>query len=104
MRREINFCKKVNLNIIGMVENMSGFICPHCAECTALFSVGGGENLAKDLDIQFLGRVPNDPTLTTLMEKERFCDAFPKSQIYQGFQDIVNQVEKAVGDIASEEK
>ncbi|KAJ3255979.1 Nucleotide-binding protein 2 [Boothiomyces macroporosus] len=89
VRREINFCKKVGIPILGLVENMSGFICPHCEECTALFSTGGGEQLANDLGIEFYGRVPIDPSLTSLMEKEKFSDSFRKSNLYSKFQDIV---------------
>lgn len=51
VRREATFCRKAKLTIIGIVENMSGFVCPHCAECTNLFSSGGGEKLASGKQI-----------------------------------------------------
>ncbi|KAJ1787837.1 cytosolic Fe-S cluster assembly factor cfd1, partial [Coemansia sp. RSA 2399] len=70
VKKEINFCEKVGLPILGLVENMSGFVCPHCAECTNVFSTGGGEGLAKHLDIPFLGRSPIDPNLVMLLEQE----------------------------------
>ncbi len=44
--------------VIGIIENMSGFICPHCGESTALFKVGGGENAAREMDVPFLGKIP----------------------------------------------
>jgi Mrp family chromosome partitioning ATPase len=63
VKKEISFCKTVGVEISGIVENMSGFVCPHCSECTPIFSSGGGEELAKELDIQFLGKVPLDPSM-----------------------------------------
>ncbi|KAI8322674.1 P-loop containing nucleoside triphosphate hydrolase protein [Martensiomyces pterosporus] len=70
VKKEINFCTKVGLPVLGLIENMSGFVCPHCAECTNVFSTGGGEGLAKHMDIPFLGRAPIDPNLVMLLEQE----------------------------------
>ncbi|RIB24171.1 P-loop containing nucleoside triphosphate hydrolase protein [Gigaspora rosea] len=70
VRKELNFCKKVNLPILGVIENMSGFICPHCEECTNLFSTGGGEAMAHEFGVEFLGRVPIDPSLTLIVENQ----------------------------------
>lgn len=61
VRKSINFCKHVKLAILGLVENMSGFVCPHCSKPVDIFKTGGGEQLAGDFDIQFLGRIPLDP-------------------------------------------
>ncbi|KAF5913781.1 cytosolic Fe-S cluster assembly factor NUBP2 isoform X2 [Diceros bicornis minor] len=55
VRRELTFCRKTGLRVIGVVENMSGFVCPHCAECTSVFSRGGGEELARHAGVPFLG-------------------------------------------------
>ncbi|XP_054155237.1 cytosolic Fe-S cluster assembly factor NUBP2-like [Oppia nitens] len=63
VRREITFCRKANINIIGLIENMSGYVCPHCSECTNIFSSGGGESLAKYADIRFLAKIPIDTKL-----------------------------------------
>ncbi|ABN66170.2 predicted protein [Scheffersomyces stipitis CBS 6054] len=70
VRKEINFCKKVNFNVLGVVENMSGFICPHCAECTNIFSSGGGQQLCESLDLTFLGNIPIDPTFVEMIESQ----------------------------------
>ena len=43
VRREVTFCKKAKLNILGIIENMSGFVCPNCNDCTNIFSKGGGK-------------------------------------------------------------
>jgi len=61
VRKSINFCKTVKMQIFGLIENMSGFSCPHCGEMIELFGYGGGERTAKEMGIQFLGRIPFDP-------------------------------------------
>jgi len=61
VRKSINFCKTVKMPVLGVVENMSGFICPHCEEKVDIFSSGGGEQIARDFDLPFLGKVPMDP-------------------------------------------
>ena len=61
VRKSINFCKTVNLEIFGLIENMSGFACPHCNEMIELFGSGGGERTADEAGIQFLGKIPFDP-------------------------------------------
>eukprot|EP00698_Gefionella_okellyi_P004570 TRINITY_DN14188_c0_g1_i1.p1 TRINITY_DN14188_c0_g1~~TRINITY_DN14188_c0_g1_i1.p1 ORF type:complete len:282 (+),score=42.67 TRINITY_DN14188_c0_g1_i1:26-847(+) len=63
VRKEISFCQKVRLPILGIVENMSGFICPHCTEVHELFGKGGGERLAAECQVPFLGAVPLDPRI-----------------------------------------
>ncbi len=61
VRKSINFCHHVKMRIVGLVENMSGLICPHCNKVVDVFKSGGGEKMAKDFKINFLGRVPMDP-------------------------------------------
>ncbi|KAL2916354.1 cytosolic Fe-S cluster assembly factor cfd1 [Polyrhizophydium stewartii] len=81
VRKELSFCRKVGIPILGVIENMSGFVCPHCEECTELFSTGGGERLAAEQSLAFLGRVPIDPNLTTLMETACFAEQFKQSPL-----------------------
>jgi ATP-binding protein involved in chromosome partitioning len=61
VRKAITFCRQVNLPIIGVVENMSGFICPHCGKTVDIFKRGGGEQMASDMGVPFLGRIPLEP-------------------------------------------
>lgn len=61
VRKSINFLQYVKANILGVVENMSGLTCPHCAQHIDLFKKGGGEELAKKYGLQFLGAIPLDP-------------------------------------------
>ncbi|MEW6502281.1 MAG: Mrp/NBP35 family ATP-binding protein [Thermodesulfobacteriota bacterium] len=65
VRKSINFCKHVKMAILGLVENMSGFICPHCDKPVEIFKTGGGEQLAKEFGLKFLGRIPVDPKVVT---------------------------------------
>ena len=61
VRKSIDFCKKLSLPVEGVIENMSGFACPHCGEITYIFKQGGGEALAAKMDVPFLGKIPIDP-------------------------------------------
>lgn len=63
VRRSITFCHKLNLPVLGVVENMSGFICPKCGEQVDIFKRGGGEEMAREQDLPFLGRIPLDPLI-----------------------------------------
>ncbi len=63
VRRSIRFCRDLNLPVLGVVENMSGYICPACGESTDIFGSGGGERMAAEMGVPFLGRVPLDPAM-----------------------------------------
>jgi ATP-binding protein involved in chromosome partitioning len=63
VRKSINFCRTVKMEIFGLIENMSGFSCPHCGEMIELFGTGGGEKTAKQMGVRFLGRIPFDPKM-----------------------------------------
>lgn len=71
VRKELNFCAKTGIHILGVIENMSGFVCPNCSECTNLFMSGGGRVMADDFRIPFLGAVPVDPQFVMLVETGR---------------------------------
>ena len=61
VRKSISFCRHVNISILGIVENMSGFICPHCSKPVDIFGTGGGKKVALEYTLRFLGTVPMDP-------------------------------------------
>lgn len=63
VRRSVSFCRAVELPILGIVENMGGFVCPSCGHHIDLFKSGGGESLAAETGVLFLGRVPLDPNV-----------------------------------------
>jgi len=64
VRRGVRMFEKVNTRVLGIVENMSGYECPHCGELVEIFGKGGGEILAKDMELPFLGAVPLDPKVS----------------------------------------
>jgi ATP-binding protein involved in chromosome partitioning len=61
VRKSINFCRNVNMSILGLVENMSGLICPHCGEKIDLFKARGGEKMAAKENLRLLARLPIEP-------------------------------------------
>ena len=65
VRKAISMFEKVKVPILGIVENMSGFVCPHCGEATEIFDKGGGERAAESLKIPFLGAIPLVPEVRT---------------------------------------
>jgi len=95
VRKEITFCRKIQLPILGIIENMSGFVCPHCEECTNIFSSEGGRLLAEEQDIPFLGKIPIDPLLTNCCEMgSSFVEKFPDSPSLNSVQKLVDNFMK----------
>ena len=94
VRKSINFCKTVSVEIIGVVENMSGFVCPHCNGTVDIFKSGGGEEVARDFELAFLGRVPMDPKIVVAGD-----DGIPYlttdvgSPASKAFAEVVNAIE-----------
>ncbi|MBN1621497.1 MAG: Mrp/NBP35 family ATP-binding protein [Endomicrobiales bacterium] len=70
-RKSISFAKELNIRFTGVIENMSGFICPHCNKEIDLFGSGGGEKAANDMGVEFLGRIPLEPEMVKLGDSGR---------------------------------
>jgi len=64
----LSFARTVNLPILGLIENMSGYVCPCCGEVSNVFSTGGGEEMARRENLTFLGSLPVDTELVTLLD------------------------------------
>ena len=71
VRRGIKMFERVNTPVLGVVENMAGWVCPHCGEEADVFGRGGGERLAQEMKVPFLGRVPLDATVVTAGDRGR---------------------------------
>lgn len=69
IRKSITFCRQVNMPVVGILENMSGLICPHCGEGIDLFSSGGGERTALEMGVPFLGRIPIRPEIVASTDR-----------------------------------
>ncbi|RUS73256.1 hypothetical protein EGW08_018975, partial [Elysia chlorotica] len=93
VRRELTFCRKTGIPVVGLVENMSGYVCPHCSTCTNIFSKGGGQALAKQTDIPFLGSVPIDSKLTYSLDiGTNILEAHPESQAVEAINHVVKKL------------
>jgi len=92
-RKAVIFAMKLNLKILGIIENMSGMVCPHCGQRIDLFKVGGGEIAAVDLGVPFLGRIPIDPQIVISGDEGKpFLTVIGDSRSSKAFQDIVNKI------------
>ena len=81
VRKSINFCKTLKMEIIGLIENMSGFACPHCNKMVDLFGSGGGEKTAIAAGIEFLVRIPFDHNVVSCGDngvslQEKYSDSY----------------------------
>ena len=102
----LSFTRTVNLPVLGLIENMSGYVCPCCGEISNVFSTGGGEEMAGREGIRFLGNMPVDTELVTLLdaaeiepsgesnEKASFelLQRYQKTSSAELFQNIVNKI------------
>lgn len=61
VRKSVHFCRQLGIEVLGVVENMSGFVCPGCGERVDVFGSGGGERMAGEMGVPFLGRIPLEP-------------------------------------------
>jgi Mrp family chromosome partitioning ATPase len=93
VRRCISFCRELSLPVIGIVENMSGFACPQCGSRIDPFKVGGGEALASETDVPFLGRIPLDPSIVIMGDAGTpLVQTTHESAVEQAFGEIVQKV------------
>jgi len=93
VKKSIRFCQKTKMRILGIVENMSGFICPHCGKPIDLFKKGGGEKLAQELGLRFLGRIPIDPRVVDTGDTGRpFIAAYPESPTAKAFEELIRKI------------
>jgi Mrp family chromosome partitioning ATPase len=99
VRKSITFCRSVKMPILGIVENMSGMLCPHCGKAIDIFKKGGGEKLAEELEVPFLGRVPVDPRIVITGDAGKpMVATYPNSNTAEAFEgvirNIINQTQK----------
>ncbi len=96
IRKSISFCKNVNMSIFGIIENMSGFTCPHCGEVIDLFGTGGGKKTALAYGIKFLGNIPFDPNMVKCGDAGiAFQHQYRESSITDSFQAIAEKMKPA---------
>ncbi|MGB9762322.1 MAG: P-loop NTPase [Caldimicrobium thiodismutans] len=103
VKKSIRFCQKVKMRILGLVENMSGFICPHCGKPLDLFKRGGGQKLAEEMGIRFLGKIPVDPRIVDTGDRGKpIVGAYPESVTAQAFEDLIRNIISATEEMVRE--
>ena len=93
VRKSINFCRQLKLPVLGVIENMSGFACPKCGEITNIFKSGGGQRMAREMNVPFLGSIPIDPQISEA------CDAgmpyiyhYGKTETAKAFENAIQPI------------
>ena len=117
VRKELDFCRKAGIRVLGLVENMSGFVCPGCKVCVALSggggrvliraqgesqifkpTTGGAKALAEEMGVPFLGAVPLDPRIGLACDYgESFFDAYPDSPACLELLAIIRRLREVMG-------
>ncbi len=92
-RKCVDFTRQIKVTVVGLVENMSGFSCPHCGKEIEIFKPGGGEAAAKELGIPFLGRIPLDPRMVTSGDEgQPFVNQHPDSEAARALRQIIRKI------------
>jgi len=92
-RKAVIFAMKLNLKVLGIIENMSGLLCPHCGRRIDLFKTGGGQAAAADLNVPFLGSIPIDPEIVISGDNGTpFAESRRDSAAGRAFEEIVDKI------------
>ncbi len=93
VRKSINFCKQLGISVLGVIENMSGFVCPGCGVKTDIFSSGGAETMAGEMDVPFLGRIPIEPGIGIAGEDGTpFVGRYAESETAKAFESAIESI------------
>ena len=93
VRKSITFCKQLKLPVLGVIENMSGFVCPNCQTRIDIFKTGGGESMAAEMGVRFLGRIPIDPQITrSCDEGTPYISSCPDSETAKAFNKAIRPI------------
>jgi Mrp family chromosome partitioning ATPase len=94
-RKAVSFSRRLNMKVLGIVENMSGMRCPKCGEKIDLFKIGGGKNAANELGVPFLGAIPIDPDMVKDGDKGvPFIQNHKDSNAAKAIAEIVKNIKK----------
>ncbi len=106
VRKSINFCNQLGVEVVGVLENMSGFVCPKCECETHIFSSGGGEKTASEFGVRFLGRIPIDPAIGVACDNgSPFVYTHSKTPVAKAFTQVVAHIREAYdGNMVKAEK
>jgi ATP-binding protein involved in chromosome partitioning len=94
VKKAVTFARRLGMPIIGIIENMSGFVCPNCGARVEIFQSGGGKKIAEELDIPFLGSIPIDQKISEDSDKGLpFITEHGDSPASKAFMEIVKKVQ-----------
>lgn len=94
VKKAITFARKLNVPVVGVIENMSGFTCPKCGTYVPIFMEGGGERMARRMGVPFLGRIPIDPRIAEASDAgEPFVVKHKDSPAAKAFLKIAEKIE-----------
>lgn len=92
----VDFTRQLKVPVVGIIENMSGFHCPHCGKSIDIFGRGGGEEAARKLDVPFLGRIPLDPRQVEAGDRgESFLELYADSPAARAMEKIIDTIVKS---------
>jgi Mrp family chromosome partitioning ATPase len=98
VRKSITFCRELKVPVLGVVENMSGFACPHCGRITPILRTGGGRRISLDMHVPFLGSIPIDPQIAECGDEGRaFVESFASSATAALMRELVKPIESLAG-------
>ena len=93
VRKSISFCRELNVPVLGVVENMSGFVCPHCGQLSQIFPSGSGRRMAEDMKVRFLGTIPMDPQIAEAADRgQAFVDHYAQSSTAKIMMEIITPI------------
>jgi Mrp family chromosome partitioning ATPase len=96
VRKSINFCHKVKMKILGVIENMSGFACPHCNQKITIFGEGGGTEMAEHMEVPILGEIPMDHRIIDLGDKGELAALLDSGnlEMNRAYNQVVERIEE----------
>ncbi|MDY6935016.1 MAG: Mrp/NBP35 family ATP-binding protein [Spirochaetota bacterium] len=97
VRKSITFCNKLNMPVLGVIENMSGFVCPHCGSRADIFKSGGGRKMSEDMGVPFLGSIPVETDISEMGDSGKpfiSMNSDNKTEAGKAFEEIVNKITK----------
>ncbi len=97
VRKSITMVKEMHVPVLGIIENMSGYVCPKCGHVEKIFGEGGGMKAANDMGVPFLGSIPIDPSITIDGDKGLpFVVQSSKSKAAEAFREITDKIRKKI--------
>jgi Mrp family chromosome partitioning ATPase len=97
VRKSISFCKRLDVPVLGVIENMSGFVCPKCGEVTQILPTGGGKKISTDMNVPYLGAIPMDPAIAQSGDSGKvFIYHLSKTPAGKAMQEIINKITESL--------